>query len=190
MNYPNGKKVTNVKISHANRGMGLEEDLNESNAFYLDRNIAVVHKRPTSITIKKVEYPNQKYTKIIDGYFNTPSTTDYNGIYKGFYLDFEAKQTNSKTSFPLSNVHKHQLLHIEKVIEHGGIAFIIIRFSSLGITFFLPGEKLIEVSKESKSIPIAYLEKNAYIIKENYMPRLDYLKVVDEYIKERQKWKN
>ena len=30
-----------------------------------------------------------------------------------------------------------------------------------------------------KSIPLAYFEKNAYIIKDKYNPRVDYLEVLD-----------
>lgn len=186
MNYPNGKKKNETNVSFANRGMGLEEDINETNKYYLDRNIAVIYKRPTSITVKKVEYPNKNYTKITDGYFNTPSTTDYNGIYKGFYLDFEAKETSSKTSFPLANIHKHQLLHIEKIIEHGGIAFFIIRFSKLGKTFIIFGEDVLKISNTKKSIPIDLIEENGIIVKESFIPRLDYIKVIDTYIKERE----
>ena len=33
----------------------------------------------------KVDYPNRSHAKIVEAYYQTPSTTDYNGIYRGKY---------------------------------------------------------------------------------------------------------
>ena len=55
----------------------------------------------------------------------------YNGVWKGKYIDFEAKETKNKTSFPLSNIHEHQIQHMKSVTEQDGIAFLIVKFSSL-----------------------------------------------------------
>jgi recombination protein U len=62
--YPNGKKVTSViktkssssssikkDISYSNRGMSLEEDINQSNQFYLLTDKAIIHKKPTPVQI-------------------------------------------------------------------------------------------------------------------------------------------
>ena len=54
---------------------------------------------------------------IKEAYFNEPSTLDYTGIYKNKYIEFDAKETKSKTSFPLSNIHSHQLEHIKKGLK-------------------------------------------------------------------------
>ena len=35
---------------------------------------------------------------------------------------------------------------------------------------------------ERKSIPIKYFEDHAYLIEEKYIPRLDYLKIIDEIL--------
>ena len=165
-------------INYANRGMGLENDINISNEYYLLENKAVIYKRPTPIQVTKVVYPQNKIT---EAYFKTPSTTDYNGIYKGKYLDFEAKEIKSKTSFALSNIHIHQINHLRNIINHGGIGFIIVRFTTLGKTFLLPGNTLIDfISNEvKKSIPLSYFEENGYLLKEKLRPRIDYLEVVD-----------
>lgn len=179
MNHHRNNKNNNI---YANRGMGLEEDINLTNTYYLTNNIAVIHKKPTSITIKKVEYPTKNFTKIIDGYFKKPSTTDYNGVYKGKYIDFEAKETRQKNYFPLTNIHNHQLEHIKKIIEHGGISFLIIRFYLLNQTFYLDGNDLINFleTNKRKSIPYEYFTEKGYLLKNNYNPRLDYLKIIDK----------
>src|SRR5574344_2335571 len=117
-----------MKISYANRGMDLEDEINATNHYYLDIDKAVVYKKPTPITISKVNY---KENRINEGYFRTPSTTDYNGLYKGYYIDFEAKETVNKTSFPLQNIHPHQIEHLKRVVKHGGIGFLIIRFKTI-----------------------------------------------------------
>ena len=55
INYPNGKKNSNEKtINYANRGMSLEDDLNDTNKYYLQNDIAAVYKKPTPITIVNV----------------------------------------------------------------------------------------------------------------------------------------
>lgn len=182
MNYPSGIKVNPRKnITYGNRGMTLECDLNETNQYYLVNNIAVIHKKPTPITIVDVDYQSRKDAVITKAYFRTPSTTDYNGIYKGKYIDFEAKETTNKTSFPLSNIHKHQIEHLTKIYEHGGISFLIVRFTKLNLTYYLSLEslkKFIDI-KNQKSIPLKYFEENGFIIPDKYSPRIDYLEIIN-----------
>lgn len=105
-------RITN--INYGNRGMTLEDEINQTNEFYLNMNKAVIYKKPTPIQVARVDYPSRKEAVIKEAYFKTPSTTDYNGIYKGKYIDFEAKETNLK-SFPLANIHPHQLEHLKKL---------------------------------------------------------------------------
>lgn len=183
MKYPGGITTKNNNyIKYNNRGMSLEEDINCSNEYYLVNNKAVIHKKPTPIQITKVDYNKRNDAIIKEAFFKTPSTTDYNGIYKGKYIDFEAKETKSKTSFPLKNIHAHQIEHIKSIIEHKGIAFLIIRFTNLDKTFLLKGESLLEfINKNNRrSIPISYFHEYGFLIENNYNPRLDYLKIIDE----------
>ncbi len=184
MNYPNGIKKEISKhtdISHKNRGMSLESDINLSNEYYRNIDKAYIYKKPTPIKITKVDYPSRDKTVIKEAFFTVPSTTDYNGLYKGFYIDFEAKETTSKTSFPLANIHKHQINHIRNVINNGGIGFLIVRFTNLDKSFVLMGKDFIEYidNNERKSIPLDYFEDKGYLIELSYMPRLDYLKIID-----------
>lgn len=165
--------------TYANRGMMLERDINQSNKYYLDHNIALIYKKPTPIKVVKVEYPKNV---IKEAYFNEPSTLDYNGIYKGKYLEFDAKETQSNTSFPISNIHKHQLEHMKRVIYFGGITFLIVRFTKINETYILLGRELFNFieSNDRKSIPIYYFRKNGFLVELKYIPRLDYISIIDK----------
>ncbi len=179
MNYPNKKNVIYHKnINYANRGMDLEAMINESNQYYLENNLALIYKKPTPIGIVKVDYSNNSQ-KITNAYFEAPSTLDYNGLYKGKYIEFDAKNTESKTSFPLSNVHKHQIEHIKRVINHGGIVFLIIRINEL--IYLLNGPDFIRFINENtrKSIPYEFIKNNGYELEYNYNKGLNYLKYVN-----------
>ena len=185
MNYPKGIKNNNKNnyIKFDNRGMGLESDINSTNQYYIDNSIAYIYKKPTPIQVTKVDYKN-KNAIIKEAYFKEPSTTDYNGLYNGLYIDFEAKETTSKTSFPLSNIHKHQIEHIRHIIDNGGIGFLIVRFTSYNKDYILLGKDLFDFLDKynRKSIPLSYFKEKGYEIKLSYRPRLDYLKIIDEII--------
>lgn len=198
MNYPNGQRKRplakeKVELKHnkySNRGMTLEEDINVTNQYYLDMDRAVVHKKPTPIQVVNVHYPQRSAAVITEAYYKQASTTDYNGLYRGKHIDFEAKETKNKTRFPLANVHEHQIKHMEHILKHGGISFIIIRFSTFDETFLLEAEKLLvfwfdQFNKGKKSIPYETLKEESYVIPLQYQARVDYLAVIDEiYFKE------
>ncbi len=180
MNYPYQKNK--VLTNYANRGMDLENDLNITNNYYIDCNKAIINKKATPIKVVKVTFDKNKKTTIKEAYFEKPATTDYNGIYKGRYIDFEAKEVQRINRFPLHNINNNQLNHINNIINHGGISFLIVRFRHLNKAFLLNGEQLITFIKENKrkSIPLEYFEKFGYQIKESFRPRLDYLNIIDK----------
>lgn len=174
----------NFNSTYANRGMGLENDINITNKYYVDYDIALIYKKPTPIRITKTDY---KTMRITDGFFETQSTLDYNGIYKGYYIEFDAKESKSTTSYSINNIHKHQLEHIKRVIKHNGIVFLIVRFTTLNRDYIIKGEDLIDFinNNQRKSIPLSYFEEKCYKLDIKYAPRLDYIKIVDILIKEK-----
>ena len=189
INYPTKKKTnTSMNITNSNhRGMGLEKDINDSNIFYRECSKALIYKKPTPVQIVRVDYPKRSSAKIIEAYYKTPSTTDYNGLYRGKYIDFEAKETKSKVSFTFKNIHEHQIHHLEDVQKHGGIAFLIIRFSVYGETYLIDASYIIEAYKDQKQKSIRYekIKTCGYLISESFTPRLKYLDIVDDlYFKE------
>ncbi|MFV0254833.1 MAG: Holliday junction resolvase RecU [Erysipelotrichaceae bacterium] len=187
INYPNSKKNSDISKktnnrTYSNRGMSLEKDLKITNQYYLDMEIAAIYKKPTPIQIVKVDYPNRQSAKITEAYYVEPSTTDYNGIYQGKYLDFEAKETKSKTAFPLNSIHQHQIEHLKIINKQKGISFVIIRFSSFSEDYLLITEKLLEFIKNNKrkSIPYQWIKKEAALIPMKFNPRIDYLCIIDK----------
>ena len=168
----------NKLINYGNRGMTLEQDINLTNEYYKEKRIALIYKKPTPIKVLKI---NNTKTRIIDGFYEKKSTLDYSGIYQEKYIEFDAKETNSKTSFPLSNIHQHQIEHIKNILYYKGITFLIIRFNYHNKTFILPGDILIDYlnNNSKKSIPYSFFLNNCQEIKVKYAPRLDYLKTFD-----------
>jgi len=171
--------------SYKNRGMFLENIINESNTYYNSIDRSLIYKKPTPIKVLNVSYPSNTSHLIDKAVYSSISTLDYNGIYKEKYIEFDAKECHSKTSFPLSNIKAHQLDHIRKVIKQKGIVFLIIFMNNE--FFLLKGEDIIEYinNTDKKSISFEYLNNKGYKIKESYTPRLKYLDTVDEaYFKE------
>ncbi len=189
--YPNGSKAkfkNSVNLANSSkRGIALEDDINITNAYYLDLDMAVIHKKPVPIQIVDVSYPTRNKAEITRAYYVTPSTTDYNGVYKGRAIDFEAKQTNSLTSFPFSSIHDHQIQHLKRVINQDGIAFVLIRFTAFSETYYVCAKKIIPLYYEKRrSLPYKWFKENAHLIPFSLTPPVDYLKIIDQLYFERE----
>ena len=191
--YPDGsvreiedkKKKKEKDFSKSNLGSDFETEINESNDYYRLKQIAVIHKKPTPVQIVKVDYPARNKAKIVEAYYKTPSTTDYNGIYKEKYIDFEAKSCR-ELNFSFERIYDHQIKHLEQIDKMGGISFLIIEFSSIDEVYILPAKLLVEKYEESlnggrKSIPYDYIKDNGVVVERGFAPRLAYLKAVDKY---------
>ncbi|MGK0551484.1 Holliday junction resolvase RecU [Enterococcus faecalis] len=198
--YPNGnpysyhegettKKQAKKKrpVQFGKRGMDFEEAINQSNLYYLSHEIAVIHKKPTPVQIVKVDYPRRSAAVIKEAYFRQASTTDYNGVYQGHYIDFEAKETKNKTSFPFKNFHQHQIDHIHHCLKQGGICFVLLWFSSLNRCFFFSGEKLVaqwnqQKKNGKKSLPLTLIEKEGIELPFEIAPRIPYVNAIDQHL--------
>lgn len=194
--YPNGKPYIPKKPdgafsekrqknrSYSNRGMTLEDDLNETNEYYRERKIAVIHKKPTPIQIVQVDYPNRSAAVIKEAYFKLASTTDYNGVYRGKYIDFEAKETQNAVSFPLKNFHQHQIDHMEAVLLQQGICFVILCFTKTEQVYLLEASRLLSywermINGGRKSITKEEIEQCGHYIPLGFRPRIDYIRIID-----------
>ena len=197
VNYPHKKngitvekkgfENANKKVDFGRRGMSFEAQIVKVNEYYLASKKAVIHKKPTPVQIVKVDYPARAAAKITEAYFKTPSTTDFNGVFEGVYLDFEAKETTNKTSFPLVNIHPHQMKHIFAVADQGGFAFLLVKFSQLDQVYLLTADTLRVFWQEyelgtRKSIKHAEFVAVGKMIPTNTYPSMDYLQVVKDLI--------
>lgn len=204
IHYPNGssykvstnkslKKNHNEQHSHhkltiyGDRGMTLEQEINDSNNYYLHKNIAVIHKKPTPVQIVKVDYPKRSAAVIKEAYFRRASTTDYNGVYRGKYIDFDAKETKNKTSFPLANFHKHQVEHMRQCVQQGGLCFALIKFVRTDELFLFKATDLFtywdnQFNGGKKSIKKDIIKKLGINIQYSLNPTIPYLRAVDKLL--------
>ena len=107
------------------RGSTLEEFLNRTNEKYLEQGLALIQKIPTPITPVKID---KEHRHITLAYFDQRSTVDYIGAVQGIPVCFDAKECNTDT-FPLQNLHEHQVEFMRAFEKQDGIAFLIIYYS-------------------------------------------------------------
>lgn len=117
------------KSSDGLRGSFLETLINESNKKYEEKGLALVQKIPTPIVPVKMNKG-----QITLAFFEQKSTVDYLGCVQGIPICFDAKECNVD-SFPLKNVHKHQLDFMKKLEIQKGISFFIIYFKKRDLFF-------------------------------------------------------
>ena len=107
------------------RGSTLEDLLNRTNEKYLEHGLALIQKIPTPITPINIDKDTRHITL---AYFDQKSTVDYIGVVQGIPVCFDAKECHTDT-FPLANIHEHQIHFMEQFEKQDGIAFILISFT-------------------------------------------------------------
>ena len=115
------------------RGSTLEELINYTNEAYRKKGLALIQKIPTPI--KPVEMDKNRHITL--AYFEQKSTVDYIGAVQGIPICFDAKECNVRT-FPLQNVHEHQVAFMREFEQQGGIAFLLISYTALNEMYYLP----------------------------------------------------
>lgn len=120
------------------RGSTLEEMVNRTNEQYEEKGLALIQKIPTPITPIKIDKENRHITL---AYFDKISTVDYIGAVQGIPVCFDAKECNVDT-FPLQNVHEHQIRFMEKFEKQGGIAFLVIYYTGKNELYYMRFEEI------------------------------------------------
>lgn len=125
------------------RGSSLEELINRSNESYREKGLALIQKIPTPITPISIDKESRHITL---AYFDQKSTVDYIGSVQGIPICFDAKECAANT-FPLQNIHPHQIAFMEEFEQQGGIAFIILSYTHKNEIYYLPLIRLKEFWK-------------------------------------------
>ena len=116
------------------RGSTLEDLINFTNDAYREKKLALIQKIPTPITPIEIDKATRHITL---AYFEQKSTVDYIGAVQGIPVCFDAKECAVDT-FPLQNIHEHQMLFMKEFEEQGGIAFFLVYFSTRDEFYYVP----------------------------------------------------
>jgi recombination protein U len=165
---------------HANRGQYLEEWVDQTNITYNNKGLAVITKIPTPWKVQRKYSPITKQYTISGAFPEKKSTVDFGGTASNQSIWFDVKATTNKTSFPLANIHKHQIDYLESVRKQGGKAFILIHARESKKTWLLWIDQLFNFMAENKrkSIPFEWFETYCEEVPKGHGVMLDYLPIV------------
>jgi recombination protein U len=170
-----------VRIMPKNRGRAFEDMIDYANEYYNVKGLAVIHKIPTPWKVIRKYSPFDNSYKIASAFPEKKSTVDFGGTASFQSIWFDAKATDSKTSFPLKNIHPHQMEYLKNVHNQGGKAFFLVYASHFAKFWLLWIDDLLKFIEkaERKSIPFSWFEENCAqiqpVIKPNLGVVLDYL---------------
>ena len=162
------------------RGSTFEDMINRTNEWYEEKQLALIQKIPTPITPVKMD---KEHRQITLAYFDQRSTVDYIGAVQGIPVCFDAKECVAET-FPLQNIHEHQVRFMGKIEHQGGIAFLLIYYSAKNILYYMRYEEMLSFwnrAKEGgrKSFRFDELDENFFFeLKQGvYVPYLDMINI-------------
>lgn len=158
------------------RGSALEDFINHTNERYLEKGLALIQKIPTPITPVQID---KEHRHITLAYFGQKSTVDYIGAVQGIPICFDAKECSSDT-FPLQNIHEHQVAFMEAFEKQDRIAFLVLYFSMRNELYYMRFSEMKQFwdRKESggrKSIRYEELRPEYFMTLQNgyFVPYLD-----------------
>ena len=158
------------------RGSSLDECVNHTNDVLRQDGLALIQKIPTPITPIDIDKETRHITL---AYFEKKSTIDYIGAVQGIPVCFDAKECNVD-SFPMHNIHEHQMTFMEDFEKQDGISFFLIYFSHREIYYYMRFEEALHFwnrgrSGGRKSVRIEELDDEFFFSSSNgyFLPYLD-----------------
>lgn len=167
------------------RGSSFEEMINHTNEQYRDQKLALIQKIPTPITPVRFDQESRHITL---AYFDKQSTVDYIGAVQGVPVCFDAKECARET-FPLQNVHPHQVEFMKKMEEQGGVSFLLIYFTLTEECYYMRYQELQafwdrSLGRGRKSVRRDELNPD-FFIRDIHFPFIPYLVMLDQDLSQR-----
>lgn len=166
-------------VNYANRGKPFEMLIESTNAMYAHKGWADIQKAEPPVKVQ-----NKIGNKITLGWYQKHGFVDYFGVSHGRALAFEAKSTNSRTSFALSNIKDHQVQVLKRWHEQGAASFVLVEFQKhreIYLLRYVQLEEWWEGAKEGgrKSIPYEWFNMHCDEVKPTRGVALDYLSILN-----------
>lgn len=168
------------------RGSTFEELINMTNDIYAEKSLALVQKIPTPITPVEIDKATRHITL---AYFEKDSTVDYIGVVQSIPICFDAKECHTDT-FPMQNIHEHQVRFMENFEKQGGISFLLVYFTAKNEFYYLPFRVLKEyverIARDGHARNFKYTELDPkYFIKPEGAALVHYLEALNTDLMER-----
>lgn len=162
-----------------NMGMDFEKDISRSCDYFREKGLADIYKRPTPIRIVKMS--KEKPGMIQEAYFEAKSTTDYVGIYKGKYIDFECKET-IHDEVPYHMIREQQYEHLRFVLKLGGIGFFLVCFKTVQEVYLLNAKFILDEIEKHKhpGFKRSFFMEHGVLVKRGYLPPYYLLDAMEE----------
>ncbi len=167
------------KYIRSNMGMDFENDISKCCDFYREKGIADIYKRPTPIKIVKMS--KSKPGMIEEAYFEAKSTTDYVGIYKGKYIDFECKET-IHDAVPYHMIREQQYRHLEFILSLGGIGFFLVSFKSHQEVYLMKASLILEEIKKKNhpGFKREFFQEHGILVERSYLPPYHLIEAIEK----------
>lgn len=146
------------KKTHANRGMDFESLITNQCNKYIKEGRAYIFKLHTEFIIRR-----GAGGRIIGCVPKAKSLTDYFGVLSnGQAIAIEAKNTNNKTSIPLSNIHDHQFSFLSEWNKYTKHSYYLIRFKEHNEVYLVHSSKVqhFKDTETRKSIPYDWFKNS------------------------------
>lgn len=160
------------------RGSTLEDLVNQTVLKLREERLALIQKVPTPITPINIDKETRHITL---AYFDAKSTVDYIGVVQGVPVCFDAKECAEDT-FPLANIHAHQVAFMTDFERQEGISFLILYFTSRNEFYYMPYAEMMEFWNRMqlggrKSFMISELDPAFFmeVGRDSFLPILEYL---------------